>query len=111
MASPLLTVAHQCILCIRRITPPCREFLSSRSGQIRGKKKLAKVPATVKVQLLQNIPGYGRRGKLFFLEPIHLSVLVLTYTAGTIVPITPGVMRNIWYPWVHSVGSCGRMLE
>jgi hypothetical protein len=30
--------------------------------QVRGKKRLAKV-TTVKVQLLQNVPGYGRRGK------------------------------------------------
>jgi hypothetical protein len=36
-------------------------FLSPAGQQIRGKKKLAKV-STVKVQLLQNMRGYGKRG-------------------------------------------------
>jgi len=47
--------------------------------QVRGKKKLASAKiSTVKVHLLQNIPGYGRR--------------------GAVIPVTSGVMRNIWYP-------------
>lgn len=46
--------------------------------QLRGKKRTAKQPATVKVKLRENIQGYGRR--------------------GSIIPVAPGRMRNIWYP-------------
>ena len=32
--------------------------------QLRGKKKVAKAPATIKVKLLEDIKGYGRSGEL-----------------------------------------------
>ncbi|KAL8981812.1 MAG: hypothetical protein Q9205_003510 [Flavoplaca limonia] len=46
--------------------------------QIRGKKKNAKGPHIVNVRLLEDIRGYGRK--------------------GSIIPIAPGRMRNIYYP-------------
>ncbi|KAL8949180.1 MAG: hypothetical protein Q9222_004693 [Ikaeria aurantiellina] len=49
--------------------------------QIRTKRKSANRPQTIPVRLLQDIPGYGRKaGK------------------GTIIPIPPGRMRNIYHP-------------
>lgn len=62
MASPLLTRAPQCMSCIRRMAYSLGDAFRLPAGQqIRGKKKMAKV-ATVKVHLLVNIPGYGKRG-------------------------------------------------
>lgn len=46
--------------------------MSSPAGQIRGKKRLAKVN-TVRVQLLQNLPGYGRKGR----RPMSYFVFVI----------------------------------
>ncbi|KAG9248797.1 hypothetical protein BJ878DRAFT_287734 [Calycina marina] len=75
MSSPMVQRGPNCIACVRRIV----EMVSYPSRQqVRWKKFVAKAPAAVKVQLLQNVPGYGKK--------------------GSIVPITPGVMRNIWYP-------------
>jgi hypothetical protein len=71
------------------------QFLNGQ--QIRGKKKLAKV-STVKVHLLQNVPGYGRRGN--FNHPMHdyHKETRVNSQLGAVVPVTAGVMRNIWYP-------------
>ncbi|CAL3964157.1 unnamed protein product [Diplocarpon coronariae] len=78
MASPLVSKAPKCMSCVRRVARSLGDALNlSTSQQVRGKKKLAKV-STVKVHLLQNIPGYGRR--------------------GSVIPVTAGVMRNIWFP-------------
>lgn len=64
--------------CIRRLSSSLGDsFNIYASHQIRGKKKIAKI-STIRVQLLQNVPGYGRR--------------------GAVIPVTTGVMRNIWYP-------------
>ncbi|KAL8716238.1 MAG: hypothetical protein Q9220_000143 [cf. Caloplaca sp. 1 TL-2023] len=46
--------------------------------QIRTKRKSANRPQTIPVRLLQDIPGYGRK--------------------GAIIPIPPGRMRNIYHP-------------
>ncbi|KAK0104598.1 hypothetical protein ONS95_004884 [Cadophora gregata] len=80
MASPLVSKAPQCMSCIRRMTSSFGDaFHFPARQQARGKKKLASAKIqTVKVHLLQNIPGYGRR--------------------GAVIPVTSGVMRNIWYP-------------
>ncbi|KAE9376718.1 hypothetical protein N431DRAFT_462533 [Stipitochalara longipes BDJ] len=78
MASQLVSRAPQCLSCIRRMTGSLRDvFQVPICQQIRGKKRLVKV-STVKVHLLQNVPGYGRR--------------------GAVIPVTAGMMRNIWYP-------------
>ncbi|PBP28391.1 Fructose-bisphosphate aldolase [Diplocarpon rosae] len=78
MAPQLVSKAPQCISCIRRAARCLGDvFHLTASHQVRGKKKLTKV-STVKVHLLQNIPGYGRR--------------------GSVIPVTAGVMRNIWFP-------------
>ncbi|EKD15762.1 fructose-bisphosphate aldolase [Drepanopeziza brunnea f. sp. 'multigermtubi' MB_m1] len=78
MASPFVSKAPQCLSCIRRVTSSLGEAFHFSAGQhIRGKKNLAKV-STVKVHLLQNIPGYGKR--------------------GSVIQVPPGVMRNIWFP-------------
>ena len=70
--------------------------------QIRGKKFVAKAPSSVKVQLLQSIPGYGKKGNLIPSFKILVMLVMFHYMSntciGSIVPITPGVMRNIWYP-------------
>ncbi|CZR62002.1 uncharacterized protein PAC_11899 [Phialocephala subalpina] len=62
MVSPLVSRAPQCISCIRRLSGSVGGSFNVHAGQqVRGKKKLAKV-STIRVQLLQNVPGYGRRG-------------------------------------------------
>jgi len=54
------------------------ESLQFPAGQqIRGKKKVAKA-TTIKVKLLRNIAGFGKK--------------------GSIVPVPPGTMRNTWFP-------------
>jgi hypothetical protein len=64
--------------------------------QTRGKKRLVKV-STVKVHLLQNVPGYGRRGRQ--LCQGHCPRLRDTnLRTGAVIPVTAGMMRNIWYP-------------
>jgi Ribosomal protein L9, N-terminal domain len=71
-------------------------FSVPRHQQIRGKKRLAKV-STVKVHLLQNVPGYGRRGRQLYQR--HCSKLLDTnLRTGAVIPVTAGMMRNIWYP-------------
>ncbi|KAL8765977.1 MAG: hypothetical protein Q9209_007124 [Squamulea sp. 1 TL-2023] len=72
------------------ISPQCLSYLRRLAGihpvklnptfhqQIRGKKKNAKGPHVVNVRLLEDIRGYGRK--------------------GSIIPIAPGRMRNIYYP-------------
>lgn len=64
--------------------------------QIRGKKRLAKI-STVKVHLLQNVPGYGRRGNILPLRHFF-RVLDTNLQQGAVIPVTPGMMRNIWFP-------------
>ncbi|CZS90536.1 hypothetical protein WAI453_004130 [Rhynchosporium graminicola] len=80
MALPLIYKAPKCMSCIRHMTLRFGDVFHFPAGQqVRGKKKLASEKvSTVKVHLLQNIPGYGRR--------------------GAVIPVTSGVMRNIWYP-------------
>ncbi|KAH8586162.1 hypothetical protein B0O99DRAFT_695760 [Bisporella sp. PMI_857] len=77
MVSPLLSKGIQCVSCTRGMLLSADPLSLLVGNQIRGKKKLAKI-ATVNVQLLQNVAGYGRK--------------------GSIVPISKGVMRNQWYP-------------
>ncbi|KAI4195440.1 MAG: hypothetical protein LQ350_007204 [Teloschistes chrysophthalmus] len=72
------------------ISPQClgllRQLVGIRSvgsknpfhQQIRGKKKSTKGPHLVNVRLLEDIQGYGRK--------------------GSIIPVAPGRMRNIYYP-------------
>ncbi|MCJ1389123.1 hypothetical protein MMC18_001977 [Xylographa bjoerkii] len=70
--------APQCFACIRQIF--CSDLslpLSPFRTQVRGKKRV-RLPTTINVKLLKDIRGYGRR--------------------GSIVPVAPGRMRNIWYP-------------
>ncbi|KAI4099742.1 MAG: hypothetical protein L6R37_005811 [Teloschistes peruensis] len=72
------------------ISPQCLGLLRRHAGirslgskdpfhqQIRGKKKSTKGPHLVNVRLLEDIQGYGRK--------------------GSIIPVAPGRMRNIYYP-------------
>ncbi|KAK3620305.1 hypothetical protein LTR56_023468 [Elasticomyces elasticus] len=52
--------------------------LSISAQQVRGKKKLANTSSAVPVRLLKNVETFGRK--------------------GSIVPISPGLMRNNWFP-------------
>ena len=85
MAPHLTAKAPQCLLCIRRVTRLGDSVSLSAGQQIRGKKKLAKI-SSVDVQLLQNVPGYGRRGELYN-HPVNLllyhgTVLTCTFRVG-----------------------------
>lgn len=64
--------------------------------QVRGKKKV-KAPTTLNVKLLKDIKGYGRKGKHTSLH-YEERVLILARNTGSIVPVAPGRMRNIWFP-------------
>ncbi|MCJ1431431.1 hypothetical protein MMC27_000784 [Xylographa pallens] len=68
----------QCFACIRQVLGNDLSLpLSPFRTQVRGKKKI-RLPTTINVKLLRDVRGYGRR--------------------GSIVPVAPGRMRNIWYP-------------
>ena len=63
MTLHLISRGPQCVSSMRRVTRLGEFIAFPASQQVRGKKKLAKIP-TVHVQLLQNVPGYGRKGKI-----------------------------------------------
>lgn len=72
MASPLVSRAPNCISCLRRISL-CGDIVSLPGWhQTRGKKFVAKAPSSVNVQLLQSIPGYGKKGMLHHSETNYL---------------------------------------
>ena len=96
------TISPQCLGILRQLagirTP--KPSLSSH-GQIRGKKKSAKQPHTINVQLLEDIRGYGRKGKnsLFGSNSCsHVPMLIHVSFPGSIIPIAPGRMRNFYFP-------------
>ena len=98
MASPLVSRNLQCLSYIRRMTGSLREiFQAPRHPQIRGKKRLAKI-STVKVHLLQNVPGYGRRGNILLLRHFFRVPDDTNLYPGAVIPVTAGMMRNIWFP-------------
>ncbi|MCJ1281686.1 hypothetical protein MMC26_001008 [Xylographa opegraphella] len=72
------SMVPQCFACIRQVLGNDLSLpLSPFRTQVRGKKKL-RLPTTINVKLLRDVRGYGRK--------------------GSIVPVAPGRMRNIWYP-------------
>ncbi|KAL8695870.1 MAG: hypothetical protein Q9224_003105 [Gallowayella concinna] len=75
-------VSPQCLSCLRRLAGiQSAKPTSVFHQQIRGKKKNAKGPHVVNVRLLEDVRGYGRK-----------------VYVGSIIPIAPGRMRNIYYP-------------
>ncbi|KAL8805824.1 MAG: hypothetical protein Q9182_001736 [Xanthomendoza sp. 2 TL-2023] len=80
MASlPKPVVSPQCLGYLRRLAGiQYAKPISVFHQQIRGKKKNAKGPHIINVRLLEDIRGYGRK--------------------GSIIPIAPGRMRNIYFP-------------
>ncbi|KAL8850309.1 MAG: hypothetical protein Q9221_004724 [Calogaya cf. arnoldii] len=70
--------SSQCLGQLRRLAGIYSTKPSPSHQQVRGKKKNAKSPHIVNVCLLEDIRGYGRK--------------------GSIIPIAPGRMRNIYYP-------------
>jgi hypothetical protein len=64
MAPQLASRAPQCVSCIRRVARLGDAIAMPAGQQVRGKKRLVKIP-TVDVQLLRNVPGYGRKGELY----------------------------------------------
>ncbi|KAL9038090.1 MAG: hypothetical protein Q9180_003343 [Flavoplaca navasiana] len=77
LAKPI--ISSQCLGYLRHLAgvQPTK-FSPTFHQQIRGKKKNAKGPHVVNVRLLEDIRGYGRKGSM--------------------IPIAPGRMRNIYYP-------------
>ncbi|KAL2046351.1 hypothetical protein N7G274_001798 [Stereocaulon virgatum] len=68
-----------CLACTRRLVrDDLSQLWSPFFTQIRGKKKTAKRPTTIKVKLLEDIKGYGKQGSITLVEP--------------------GRMRNSWFP-------------
>ncbi|KAL8914966.1 MAG: hypothetical protein Q9171_000593 [Xanthocarpia ochracea] len=99
MASlPNHAISSQCLGYLRRLAgihaaKPNPNF----HQQIRGKKKNAKGPHVVNVRLLEDVRGYGRKG----CSPNRTSTrrsIVIIEGLGSIIPIAPGRMRNIYYP-------------
>lgn len=53
-----------CLQCLRVIAlPDVPRLAAPFQQQVRGKKKVAKAPSTIKVKLLEDIKGYGRSGE------------------------------------------------
>lgn len=94
MASPLVSRVPHCTSCVRGITSSFKFAVSLSHEQTRGKKKLAKV-STVNVKLLQNIPGYGRRGETLYNNGQSACANMFK---GSIIPATAGLVRNVWFP-------------
>ncbi|MCJ1385076.1 hypothetical protein MMC17_008194 [Xylographa soralifera] len=90
--------APQCFACIRQVLGSDLSLpLNPFRTQVRGKKKI-RLPTTINVKLLRDVRGYGRRGQLrSSLVPPNLMLTPVLVT-GSIVPVAPGRMRNIWYP-------------
>ncbi|KAK4902869.1 hypothetical protein LTR27_000808 [Elasticomyces elasticus] len=79
MSSSLRPIASaQCSLTARTYLAAGFPSLSISAQQVRGKKKLANTSSAVPVRLLKNVETFGRK--------------------GSIVPISPGLMRNNWFP-------------
>ncbi|KAL8969858.1 MAG: hypothetical protein Q9197_004122 [Variospora fuerteventurae] len=74
------TPSPQCLSHLRHLIrfPSSLPSSSFFHQQIRGKKRSTKGPHPVNVRLLEDIRGYGRK--------------------GSIIPIAPGRMRNIYFP-------------
>lgn len=70
MSLQLAPSLHRCLA--RALPTPAASL-----QHLRGKKKLAKIP-TISVLLTQDVLKYGRK--------------------GSVVPVSRGRMRNIWYP-------------
>ena len=91
-----LPTISKCIHCLREsASSDCLRLASPLQRQLRGKKKLARGPDTIKVKLQEDIKGYGRNGvskSPLFSIPSFMCIL------GSIIPVAPGRMRNIWYP-------------
>ena len=99
MASlPKHAISSQCLGYLRRLAGIHAAKLNpSFHQQIRGKKKNAKGPHIVNVRLLEDIRGYGRKGYSFNQTSIGRSIVIME-CLGSIIPIAPGRMRNIYYP-------------
>lgn len=88
----------QCLFCFKRITNFDISFhILPFHRQLRGKKKLGKAAAgMVNVQLLEDVPGYGPKGwTARWCRVVPGETLMIP---GSVVPIAPGRMRNIFYP-------------
>lgn len=89
----------QCLSCMRRALNGFNDaWVASTRPLIRGKKKLAK-STTIKVRLLADIPRYGRKGisshHSYICYEIEHNAKTLI---GSIIRISPGRMRNDFYP-------------
>lgn len=86
-----------CLSCMRRVVgDDLTQSWYPFHRQLRGKKKTAKRPTTIKVKLLEDIKGYGRKGEKFCLFATTKVRLILC--SGSMTPVEPGRMRNTWYP-------------
>lgn len=95
----ILSRTPLCLNCLRRtIGDDISQSFFPFHRQVRGKKKkTAQRPTTINVKLLQDIPGYGRKGTVLTPCPI-LKTILTCIIAGSITPVEPGRMRNTWYP-------------
>ncbi|EOD46283.1 Ribosomal protein l9 RNAse h1 [Neofusicoccum parvum] len=79
MSAPLRpSLLPRCSSCARRVAASALRPWSPLQQQIRGKKKLSKLPHTIPVRLLKDVKAFGRKGSL--------------------VPVSAGQMRNNWFP-------------
>lgn len=91
-------ISSQCLGYLRRLAGlHCAKLSPGFHQQVRGKKKNAKGPHIVNVRLLEDIRGYGRKGHYPDPTSFQVSMLILP-CPGSIIPIAPGRMRNIYYP-------------
>ncbi len=115
---PTPTPSPQCLAHLRRlISPSSTPFSPFRQVPVRGRKHSAKGPHTVNIRLLEDIRGYGRKGTYEptcsptipiprdshpISPPIPLCCLkinlLMNAELGSIIPVAPGRMRNIYYP-------------
>ena len=85
-----------CLSCLQRVlSNDYAPFTGLSYIQIRGKKKMPKKRTTINVRLLQDVKGYGPRGKA---HPLARNAGTHPTLTGTIVPVSRGLFRNSWLP-------------
>lgn len=94
----LFTKSPRCLFCAHRVAyNDMFNLIVPFHRQLRRKTKVAKKPDTINVKLLEDITGYGCKGR----AATGASTPTTTtkpYTLGSIIPVAPGRMRNILYP-------------
>lgn len=103
MANPVrLPPVPRCLFCLRRIAnSDISDLVVPFQRQLRGAKK-GKAARVLNVRLLENVQGFGEKGKASNFNCLRVERAPVQESDGAIlgavIPVAPGRMRNIFYP-------------